>query len=340
VIELAGISKFYRKGNRTQAALLNVDIRVEMGEAVAILGESGAGKTTLARILLKLTAPSAGSYRYEGRDVLGMSAKATRTWRRDVQAVFQNPVSSLNPRLRIDVLVAEPFEFTSGRFSRLDRRRRAGELLEMVGLPSEVASRYPHQLSGGQRQRVAIARALSSSPKVVILDEPLSALDVSVRAQILELLIELRRTMNITYVYITHDLATVGVLCSRAYVLYSGRVFEEGGTEALLQRPDNPYSRSLLDAVPSIVVRRLPEHKAALEAESEGVPGCRFAARCQHTQLVCLDSEPRLATLGDGRSSRCHFAGSVKPEGLRHGPGRLNAAVALESRIVQGSRRQ
>lgn len=312
MIELSGISKLYRNGSHTHAALFDVSIRVEAQEAVAIVGESGAGKTTLARILLKLIDPSSGSYRYEGRDVISMSAGATRAWRREVQAVFQNPASSLNPRLPIDVLITEPLESTGG-LGRFGRRKRAVELLEMVGLPPAMASRYPHQLSGGQRQRVAIARALSSRPKVLILDEPLSALDVSVRAQVLDLLVDLRQKLGVTYVYVTHDLATVGVLCDRAYVLYAGRVFEQVRTADLLRRPDNPYTRLLLESVPSLRIRHLPELGVEFETEDQSRAGCRFGKRCKHTQPVCLQVEPTLMMVGGGWWSRCHFAGGDKP---------------------------
>lgn len=246
MIECNAISKqFSRRG---KLVLDDVSISVGDGEAVAIVGESGAGKSTLGRMLLRLEPPTAGSYLFEGDDVFAMRGSRVTAWRPQVQAVMQNPRASLNPRIPIWVSITEPIE-AGRRESARSRKRIASGLLERVGLDPSLVTRYPQQLSGGQRQRVAIARGLSSNPKMLVLDEPLSALDVSARAQIIRLLAEIRDELQLTYVFITHDLTTVTELCNRLYVLQHGRVVEEMTTEKMLAGPDQDYTRRLLDSV-------------------------------------------------------------------------------------------
>jgi oligopeptide/dipeptide ABC transporter ATP-binding protein len=256
--------------------------------------------------------PSEGTYTFEGRDIPELRGEALRLWRREIQAVFQNPLAALNPRVRVDVLVTEPLEAQeSGPFR--NRRRIAAELLEMVGLPSSLSAAYPHQLSGGQRQRVAIARALSARPRVLVLDEPLSALDVSVRAQILTLLRDMRRALNMTYIYVTHDLATVRMLCDRAYVFYRGFIVEEVGLPRLVEAPDNPYTQLLLRSVPSFEHSILGEDMSTSSSTAgRGNMGCLFADRCPYAQRVCFETAPKLEQIDSDWRSRCHFAGQIK----------------------------
>jgi oligopeptide transport system ATP-binding protein len=311
MIELSNISKTYGSGVQARAALSGINIEISAGESVAVVGESGAGKSTLSWILLRLTAPSTGTYRWEGTDVWTLRGRALRDWRRQVQAVFQNPLSSLNPRVRVETLITEPLEATIA-FSRRTRRRQAIELLELVGLPEVVGSRYPHQLSGGQRQRVSIARAISTRPRMLVLDEPLSALDVSVRAQVLNLLLSLRHTLNVTFVYVTHDLATVRALCDRAYVLYRGAIFESLPTADLVTGPDNPYSAELLASVPSISKKAMFQDTGRMARSISESGGCRFESRCKYAKAICAASEPSLKPVSPMWNSRCHFAGEVK----------------------------
>jgi oligopeptide/dipeptide ABC transporter ATP-binding protein len=320
MIELTGITK--RFGART--ALDGVDVRIRAGESVAFVGESGSGKTTLGRILLRLIEPTAGRYLFEGQDVFALRGPALRAWRRQVQAVFQNPLLSLNPRLRIDRLVTEPLEVFEG-LSRRDLPRRAGELLEIVGLPPDVGRRYPHQLSGGQRQRVAIARALSIRPRFLVLDEPVSALDVSIRGQILNLLQDIRRGFGITMAYITHELATMRQVCERACVLYRGTVMEELAADRLAAAPDNPYTRLLRRSVLTVGRRaELPGEEWVHERSVSA--GCPFLSRCPEAASRCEHERPTLTPLGPDWRSRCHFAGRhdrlpegrvVDPPGLK-----------------------
>jgi oligopeptide/dipeptide ABC transporter ATP-binding protein len=288
-------------------ALDSANLNLEPGEGLGIVGESGAGKTTLARVVLALTKPTSGRYLWQGKDVSALSARELRLWRRSVQAVFQNPLSSLNPRLRVATLVTEPME-ADERLSRQSRARESERLLNSVGLSSSLARRFPHQLSGGQRQRVAIARALSTKPKLIVLDEPVSALDVSIRAQVLNLLRDIRAERNVAFLYITHDLATVNYLCERALVLYRGQIFEGCSTQQLLTQPDNPYTRALLGSVPKIGA---PLSAVALERSQGGAGGCRFRDRCPNSAPICFHEEPALRSIGEGRLSRCHFAGAV-----------------------------
>jgi len=316
MISLDGVEVTY--GSTT--VLGKVSLRIESGEAVAIVGESGAGKTTMARVLLGLLRPSTGSYSFDDIDVATLRGKSLREWRHRIQAVLQNPTASLNPRVRIDVSVTEPLTAIR-RMSRAETRAKAEELLEGVGLDAALAGRYPGQLSGGQRQRVVIARALSVNPDTILLDEPVSALDASARAQVLNLLADLRSTTGATTVYISHDLATVGYLCDRVVVLYGGVVMEDLPIERLHTGPDNPYTQALRNASlsPTSADESPPdvidaEHPPAAHSPDEAYPEhhCPFVAQCPNAQEVCRTSLPQLVRLDETWWSRCHFAGVPK----------------------------
>jgi ABC-type glutathione transport system ATPase component len=304
MILLSGIEKDFGRGKVLDA----IDLTIESGESVAIVGESGAGKTTLGRILLRLQRPSAGTYTFDGQDVFGLSGGSLRTWRRQVQAVFQNPTASLNPRAPVVRLVTEPIDVLTHLSSR-ERASKATQLLEMVGLSERILRSYPHQLSGGQRQRVAIARAISTNPRFIVLDEPVSSLDVSLKGQIVNLLKDLRDTLHIAYAYITHDLATVPYLCDRVYVLYRGLIFEQLQSTALAIDAKNPYTRMLADSVLTIDKRRLLESRRSTTDWLHPVsrPACPFSPRCPLAAEECRASFPSLRPVAPGWSSRCHF---------------------------------
>jgi oligopeptide/dipeptide ABC transporter ATP-binding protein len=310
MIELRGVDKSYGAAR----ILRGVDFQVNEGESVAVIGESGSGKTTLSRILLRLTEPGAGSYTFAGQDVLALKGEALRHWRHNVQAVFQNPWQSLNPRLRVGRLLTEPVEAVEG-LTRRERRRRAGELLELVGLPAHLVRHYPRELSGGQRQRIAIARAVSVRPRLLVLDEPVSSLDVSLRAQILNLLKGLIDEFGTSVVYVTHDLATVSYICSRAYVLYQGTIMEELSAAKLASQPDNPYTDMLRSSVLRIGQPGHVPARPGLRNITTLGEGCVFADRCRHGQDACVQSAPELQPVEASGlwKSRCHFAGADKP---------------------------
>ena len=242
------VGKTYRP-RRAQAvhALTDVSVAIEAGESLGLVGESGSGKTTLTRLLLGLERPTAGEVRFHGRELGALTRSEKQTFHRAVSAVFQNPYSSLNPRMRIWKVITEQ-QALEGRGTKASRRERAVELLDLVGLSADVRDRFPHQLSGGQRQRVAIARAVSCEPELIVLDEPLSALDVSVSAQVINLLLELQAKLRVSYVFVAHDLHQVRHLCHRVVVLYKGQLVEQGSTHEVLRHPEADYTGSLLVA--------------------------------------------------------------------------------------------
>jgi ABC-type glutathione transport system ATPase component len=251
ILEARAVSKTYAgRDDRTEIeALADVSLAVGRGDTLGVVGESGSGKSTLARLLLALEQPTAGEIRFDGQVVSGRRERDLGELRRSVQVVFQDPLASLDPRMRIRTAVSEPL-----RALRIagDHRARVAELLEAVGLPADAGDRYPHEFSGGQRQRIAIARALAPGPTVLIADEAVSALDVSVRAQVLNLLNRLIAELGLTLVFISHDMSVIRYMCARVAVLYRGRLVEEGPTDAIYERPQDPYTRSLLAAVPRI----------------------------------------------------------------------------------------
>jgi oligopeptide/dipeptide ABC transporter ATP-binding protein len=297
----------------TVRAVDGVTLEIAAGETLAVVGESGCGKSTLGRVVLRLTEPTAGEVVFDGVPLTRLGQRALRPLRRHMQMVFQDPHASLDPRLPIGRALAEPLEIFRLGATAAARAERVAELLARVGLGGELATRYPHELSGGQRQRVAIARALATSPRFVVCDEPVSALDVSVRAQIVNLLVELQRRERLTYLFISHDLAIVRHLATRVAVMYLGKVVELGDAAPLYRAPRHPYTRALLAAAPSFdPVRRAV---VPLEGEVAGpldppLPGCPFHPRCpvEDKPRACFDELPRLRALPGGGHAACHVA--------------------------------
>jgi len=290
-------------------AVDNVSFEINENTIFALVGESGSGKTTVAKCILKLYEPTRGRILFAGKDVVKMKGEELKWYRRNVQAVFQNPFLSLNPRMKVFDIVAEPFKAHTD-MDREEIRENVEKLLERVGLPGELMRRYPYDLSGGQAQRVAIARAIALQPKLVILDEPTSALDVSVQAQILNLLEELRRELKLSYLLISHDLSVVRYISDYVAVMYLGKIVEYAPTEELFNNPLHPYTRALLSAVPEPDPRlKKLRKRISLPGEPPSAinppKGCRLHPRCPQATSICREKEPPLFNMGKEHFVRC-----------------------------------
>jgi len=293
-------------------ALDGVDLSVPEGRTLGLVGESGSGKTTLGRCVLRLIEPTAGSVIFEGRNVLEFDSRTMRAARRRMQIIFQDPYSSLNPRMRVGSIVGEPFAIH--RLARgSERTKLVGDLLETVGLERSAMSKYPHEFSGGQRQRIGIARALALKPRFIVADEPVSALDVSIQAQILNLMTDLQRQFGIAYLFIAHDLRIVEHITDSVAVMYLGRIVERAPTRALFASPMHPYTQALLAAIPVIdpqTRRRRLIVPGDMPSPANPPPGCAFHTRCPVAIDVCRVQEPPLIDIGGGHLAACHL---VKP---------------------------
>jgi peptide/nickel transport system ATP-binding protein len=292
-------------------AVSGVSLRVEHGETLGLVGESGCGKSTLGRLIVALEHPDSGSIRFDGHELARLSPSRLRGVRRHLQLMFQDPYASLDPRMQVLDIVAEPL-VVQGVGSRQERRERALALLEEVGLSRNAAARYPHQFSGGQRQRIGLARALALNPTLVVADEPVSALDVSVRAQVLNLMSRLQQAHRLTYIVISHDLSVVRYLADRIAVMYMGKIVELGGSVSVFETAAHPYTAELLKAVPvpvPSIERTKVGHAVAGEIPSAISPpsGCRFRTRCPRAQTVCAEVEPTLRAMQSGQLAACHF---------------------------------
>ncbi|MHB9859289.1 ABC transporter ATP-binding protein [Streptomyces sp. YIM S03343] len=329
ILEVSGLVKHYpltqgilfKKQIGAVKAVDGVDFTLGRGETLGIVGESGCGKSTVAKMLVNLERPTAGSIRYKGEDVTELSGRALKAVRRNIQMVFQDPYTSLNPRMTVGDIIGEPYEIHPEAAPKGDRRRKVQDLLDVVGLNPEYINRYPHQFSGGQRQRIGIARGLALRPEVIVADEPVSALDVSVQAQVINLMDRLQNDFELSYVFIAHDLSIVRHISDRVAVMYLGRIVEIGTDTEIYEHPTHPYTQALLSAVPVPDPGAREQRERIILAGDVPSPthipsGCRFRTRCWKAQERCAVEVPLLAVPEEFRAaggpaahpSACHFA--------------------------------
>ncbi|HMK78823.1 MAG TPA: dipeptide ABC transporter ATP-binding protein [Xanthobacteraceae bacterium] len=322
-------------------AVDGVSFTLARGETLAIVGESGCGKSTLGRLLLRLIEPTGGTVRFDGIALTALDRRALRATRRRMQMIFQDPFASLNPRLSVRALLAEPLRLHL-RLGAAEIARRVAELLALVGLSAWHAERYPHEFSGGQRQRIGIARALATQPELIVCDEPVSALDVSIQAHVINLLDDLKQRFALSYIFISHDLAVVHHIADRVAVMYLGEIVEIGDKRAVIGAPKHPYTQTLLAAVPRPDVtaaraREIP--RGDVPSPLHPPSGCRFHARCSHATARCREERPMLAALPDGRAVACHLVSEI-PQWSLGASGGASSVVRRRLAIIAAARAQ
>lgn len=311
MLEVNRLKKYFDTPNGVLHAVDDVSFKLERGQTLGVVGESGCGKSTTGRTILRLHEPTGGEVIFEGRDITKAAQKELRHLRSQMQIIFQDPFASLNPRKTVSEIIGEPLRLYKAHKNKHDQLKRVLELMELVGLSERLVNTYPHELDGGRRQRIGIARALAMNPKFIVCDEPVSALDVSIQAQILNLLKKLQKELGLTYIFITHDLSVVNYFSDEIMVMYLGKVVEHASAEQLFAHPTHPYTKALLSAIP---VPRLGAKRERILLKGEITspinpkPGCRFAPRCEYANDSCFKETPELAETEPGHFVSCHLS--------------------------------
>ena len=311
ILEVKNLKKYFNTPSGVLHAVDDVSFTLEKGKILGVVGESGCGKSTMGRAILRLHEPTSGEVMFEGRDITKISTEEMRKLRSEMQIIFQDPFASLNPRKTVSEIIGEPLRLHKIYKSAAEREKHVLELMEVVGLAERLVNTYPHELDGGRRQRIGIARALALNPKFIVCDEPISALDVSIQAQILNLLKRLKKERGLTYMFITHDLSVVNYFSDDIMVMYLGKMVEYAPSEELFENPVHPYTKALLSAIPVPRLREKKERillKGEITSPIDPKPGCRFAPRCAYAKDCCFKESPELKDIGNGHKVACHFS--------------------------------
>lgn len=311
ILEVKKLKKYFNTPGGVLHAVDDVSFTLEKGKILGVVGESGCGKSTMGRAILRLHEPTSGEVMFEGRDITKISTEEMRKLRSEMQIIFQDPFASLNPRKTVSEIIGEPLRLHKIYKSAAEREKHVLELMEVVGLAERLVNTYPHELDGGRRQRIGIARALALNPKFIVCDEPVSALDVSIQAQILNLLKRLKKERGLTYMFITHDLSVVNYFSDDIMVMYLGKMVEYAPSEELFENPVHPYTKALLSAIPVPRLREKKERillKGEITSPIDPKPGCRFAPRCAYAKDCCFKESPELKDIGNGHKVACHFS--------------------------------
>ena len=310
ILEVKELKKYFNTPKGLLHAVDNVTFSIEEGKTLGIVGESGCGKSTTGRAILRLHEPTSGEVIFNGKNILNCSKKEMRDLRKDMQIIFQDPFASLNPRKTVSEIIGEPLRLHGIIKDKKERNKKVLELMETVGLAERLVNTYPHELDGGRRQRIGIARALALDPKFILCDEPVSALDVSIQAQILNLLKKLQKERGLTYIFITHDLSVVNYFSDEIAVMYLGQVVEKATSEELFDNPKHPYTKALLSAIPVPSLDKKRERiliKGEITSPINPKPGCRFAPRCEYAMDKCFNEQPELLDINNDHYVSCHL---------------------------------
>jgi len=314
LLEVKDLKKYFKTPNGNLHAVDGVSFSLEKGKTLGVVGESGCGKSTLGRVILHLLEPTGGQIFFDGKDITSLHKAGLKEMRKDMQMIFQDPYSSINPRMKVSEIIGEPMDIYNSCSSKDERDQMVRQLMDTVGLAERVADSYPHELDGGRRQRIGIARSLALNPRFIVCDEPVSALDVSIQAQILNLMQDLQKERDLTYIFITHNLSVVKHISDDICVMYLGNVVELCGSKELFKNQLHPYTKALLSAIPKAKLNAKKERiilKGELTSPINPKPGCRFAPRCLYAKDICFKEQPKLSEVMEGHKVACHFTKEI-----------------------------